>query len=104
MIDQIIFLHSKGSETKRKIIKILYQQDKEARIHCLTTLADNLSISKVAIKKHVDYLNYMGYIYKINPNGKPVFLKLTSKGVDVIKKYPYVLLVDNAHIEAKNYP
>lgn len=87
MIENIIFLHSKGAEVKRKIIGTLFVQDIHQHIHSLSSLSFEFNISKVAVKKHLDYLHYMGYVEKINPNGKPVFLRLTDKGRQTAKKF-----------------
>ncbi len=88
-METIIFLHSKGAETRRKIIQLLYKQDKIRNLHCLTSLQYEFKISKPGLKKHIDYLSYLGYIDKMNPKGKPVFLRLTEKGYEAAKKFIY---------------
>ncbi len=52
----------------------------------LNIIAQNLEISHVAIKKHIDLLLEENYINQINPRGKPIFLGLTKKGKEVIKE------------------
>ena len=89
MMESVIFLHSRGAELRRKIIRSLYLQENEKIRYCSSTLARKSSISKVAMKKHIDYLVYLGYIDKINPMGKPIFLRLTPKGSKTAKKFLY---------------
>jgi len=86
-MDSIIFLHTKGAQTRRRIVQSIYRYEKQSNFHSLTTLTDLFDISKVAVKKHVDNLADLGYIEKINPGGKPIFLRLTDKGTEVAKKY-----------------
>jgi predicted ArsR family transcriptional regulator len=86
-MDTILFLHSKGAQTRRKLVQLLYHETKNNYLHTITTLSSELGISKVAVKKHVDYLTYLGYVDKMNPKGKPVFLRLTEKGTIIAKKY-----------------
>lgn len=85
-MDSIIFLHSKGANTRRKIIKILHKQT-ENDLHNAVMLAKKTEISKVSIKKHIDLLVKNEYVKKINPESKPIFLMLTEKGTTAAKKY-----------------
>ncbi|MFH0874975.1 MAG: hypothetical protein V1859_03495 [archaeon] len=86
-MDAIVFQHSKGAHTRRKIIQALYKQERENFLHCAATLCGDFEISNAAIKKHIDYLSLEGYVEKINPEGKPIFLKLSEKGNVAAKKY-----------------
>lgn len=86
-MEEIIFLHSKGGETRRKILQLLLKQKKDFDLHTLSSVAIKLEISKPGLKKHIDYLHKLDYIDKINPKSKPVFLRLTDKGLETAKKY-----------------
>ncbi|MGM5484707.1 MAG: HTH domain-containing protein [Nanobdellota archaeon] len=86
-MENMIFLYSKGGESRRKIIQELYHQMKERYNNSVSTLAEELEISKVAVKRHVDRLIELGYIEKLNPRGKPIYLELTEKGQETAKKY-----------------
>ena len=41
----------------------------------------------MAVKKHVDLLHEEHYIDFINPKGKPVYLKLSKKGLELIEEF-----------------
>ena len=86
-MEKMIFLYSKGGDSRRKILQELYHQMKEKYNNSASTLAEELGISKVAVKRHVDRLEELGYIQKLNPRGKPVYLELTDIGVETAKKY-----------------
>lgn len=86
-MESVIFLHSRGAETRRRLVQFLYREQKEMTIHYLSTLSAEFGISKPAMKKHVDSLTTRGYLEKVNPGGNPVFLRLTEKGNGVAKKY-----------------
>ncbi|HZX44307.1 MAG TPA: hypothetical protein VFF28_01350 [Candidatus Nanoarchaeia archaeon] len=82
----ILFYWSKGADVRRKILKILSDCEKQAKPCFLNIAAKKLSLTHVAVKKHIDLMVEEGYIEPINPKGKPVFLKLTPLGKGVIKE------------------
>ena len=86
-MESVIFLHSKGADKRRDILKILYYQSQNKEMHCITCLAKKFKVSKVTMKETIDGLIKLMYIEKINPLGKPIFLKLTEKGLVTAKKY-----------------
>ena len=76
------------SDIKVEILKKLSSQEKENTLNSITSLAKFLSISKVAVKKHIDSLLESKLIEQINPGGKPIFLRLTKKGnIDSLKGF-----------------
>jgi DNA-binding MarR family transcriptional regulator len=86
-MEEIILLYSNGAPIRRKILQLFHTKEKDSWPLCLTSVAGQFDISKVAIKRHVDLLLENGYLEKINPAGKPVYLKLTSKGTETARKY-----------------
>ncbi len=83
----ILFYWSKGSDTRRKLISIIAQSEREGDACYLTVLSDKLKLSHVAIKKHIDLMIDQGYIRILNPGGKPVYLVLTEKGIGALKEF-----------------
>lgn len=85
----ILFYWSKGANTRRKVMTIIHQLNQKKKPCFLNIIANKLKISHVGIKKHIDLLIEEKYIEPINPNGKPVYLKLTKTGkgiIDELKK------------------
>jgi predicted ArsR family transcriptional regulator len=83
----ILFYWSKGSDTRRKIIRLIAECERQGEACYLNILADKLKLSHVAIKKHMDLLLEEGYVRVLNPGGKPVYLVLTEKGINVLKEF-----------------
>ena len=80
----ILFYWSKGSETRRAIIRIIAQCEKE-KIGCyLNLIAERLKLTHVATKKHLDLLIDEKYVKVLNPDGKPNYLSLTPKGTEIL--------------------
>jgi predicted ArsR family transcriptional regulator len=83
----ILFYWSKGSETRRKLVRLIADCERKSEPCYLNLLAEKLGFSHVAIKKHLDLLIDEGYVRVLNPGGKPVFLALTAKGIDILKEF-----------------
>ncbi len=83
----ILFYWSKGADTRRKIIKFIYDCEKNNKPCFLNIIAQKLNLTHVAIKKHLDLLIKEGYVKPINPSGKPIYTKLTDSGKKVIKEF-----------------
>jgi len=83
----ILFYWSKGADTRVKIIKLIANSEKKNAPCYLNIIADKMGLSHVAIKKHVDLLIDEGYINILNPDGKPNYLALTEKGLDILKEF-----------------
>lgn len=83
----ILFYWSKGADIRRKIILLINKLNKENNACFLNIIADKLKISHVGIKKHVDLLIEEKYVEQINPKGKPIFLRLSKKGIDLVKEF-----------------
>jgi len=72
---------------RRKLLKIISELNQEKKPCFLNVIAKKIKFSHVATKKHIDLLVEEGYLEQINPKGKPVFLKLSSKGKNLIKEF-----------------
>ncbi len=84
--ESILFYWSKGSETRRKMVRRVFEEEAKGRPVFLNSLAKDLGISHVAARKHVELLIEEGYLEKINPGGRPVYLRLSKKGERVAKE------------------
>lgn len=82
----ILFYWSKGSGTRRKIIKFVHDCEKKGKPCFLNAIAEKFSLTHVAVKKHIDLLIEEKYIFQINPSGKPVYLKLTGSGEEIVEE------------------
>jgi DNA-binding MarR family transcriptional regulator len=82
----ILFYWSKGADTRRKIIRFIYKCEKKNKPCFLNSLAKKFNLTHVAIKKHIDLLIEEKFIESINPSGKPVYLKLTNSGKEIVKE------------------
>lgn len=84
MEESVLFYFSKGAETRREIIRIV-DRNQEDGIY-LSEIADELDMSHVAARKHVELLREEDYLEHINPEGKPKYLRLTDDGEEIQKK------------------
>lgn len=82
----ILFYWSKGSDTRRNIIKFIDECEKKNKPCFMNIIAKKLNLTHVAVKKHIDLLTEEKYIKPINPSGKPIYLKLTNSGKEVVKE------------------
>jgi len=80
----VLFYWSKGAHTRRRILSVTRELNDEHKPCFLNALSEQLELSHVAVKKHVELLIDEKYIKPINPNGKPVYLELTDAGREVL--------------------
>jgi len=83
----ILFYWSKGADLRRKIILITNKLNKSNNPCFLNSITKQLKLSHVAVKKHIDLLIEEEYLQQINPLGKPIFLKLSKKGQQILKEF-----------------
>lgn len=83
----ILFYWSKGADTRRTLIRTIADCERHGEACYLNLLAEKIKLSHVAIKKHLDLMLEEGYIKILNPGGKPVYLALTPKGIEVLKEF-----------------
>ncbi len=83
----ILFYWGKGAETRVAIIKIIDTNNKKNEPIFLNQIAQTINLSHVAIMKHLSLLVEEGYVREVNPNGKPIFLELTTKGQEIAHEF-----------------
>ncbi|MEW6721771.1 MAG: winged helix-turn-helix domain-containing protein [Candidatus Micrarchaeota archaeon] len=83
----ILFYWSKGSDTRRKLVRLIADCERHGEACYLSFLAEKIGLSHVAIKKHVDLMVEEGYVKILNPGGKPVYLALTPKGIGMLREF-----------------
>ncbi len=83
----ILFYWSKGAELRRKIIRLVKSCEEKNNPCFLNNLAKEFKVTHVAVKKHIDILLEEGYIEAINPGGKPIYLKLSKKGLEMANEF-----------------
>ena len=83
----ILFYWSRGADTRVRILKKIGHCSAKGEGCYLNNIAASMGLSHVGIKKHLDLLVEEGYVRVINPGGKPVFVELTHKGLDVLEEF-----------------
>ncbi|MCI0562184.1 MAG: hypothetical protein MN733_27175 [Nitrososphaera sp.] len=83
----ILFYWSKGADTRRKLLRLIAECERHGEACYLNMLAEKIKLSHVAIKKHVDLMIDEDYVKILNPGGKPVYLALTEKGIEMLKEF-----------------
>jgi DNA-binding transcriptional ArsR family regulator len=85
--NSILFYWSKGADIRRNILKVVNDLNKKKQACFLNIISKKIKLTHVATKKHIDLLLEERYLEKINPDGKPVFLKLSKKGKNMIIEF-----------------
>lgn len=83
----ILFYWGKGADVRVRILLELHQCSSTQKPCYLNSLADYLSLSHVAVKKHLDLLIEHKYVVPLNPEGKPVYLQLTESGKEIVNEF-----------------
>lgn len=87
MSKTILFYWSKGAKMRVKLLNEIHKCNKRNEACYLNLLAEKVKLSHVAVKKHLDIMVEEDYVKELNPNGKPVYLELTEKGIEVLKEF-----------------
>ena len=91
----LLFLWSKGATTRRKIFKIIAEQQSKGspiyiseitNIYNNTLEQDEDSVTNSSIRKHIRVLKEYNLIRPINEGGRPEYLELTEEGKSVLQK------------------
>lgn len=91
----LLFVWSKGASTRRKIFKILAEENSKGRpiyISKLTELYNNLSdkdsrkLTNSSIRKNIKVLKEYNLVKAINEGGRPEYLELTDQGKKILEK------------------
>jgi len=80
----VLFYWSKGADTRRRILVVTRKLNDEHQPCFINVLSEELELSHVAIKKHVELLVEGKFLKQMNPNGKPIYLELTDSGRKVL--------------------
>jgi predicted ArsR family transcriptional regulator len=83
----IVFYWSKGSRTRIRMVLAIAACEREGEPCYLNLISKRLGVSRVALKKHLDVLLKYGYVHVLNPRGKPNYLALTQKGIEVLREF-----------------
>jgi predicted transcriptional regulator len=87
MQKSILFYWSKGAKVRVKLLHEIFKSNRKKEACYLNSLADKLGLSHVAVKKHLRLLAEESFVREINPGGKPVYLELTEKGLQVLNEF-----------------
>lgn len=87
MPKSILFYWGKGSSMRVKLLHEIHKANLEQKPCYLNLLAEKVGVSHVAAKKHLDLMIEEEYVREINPNGKPVYLEITEKGIGVLNEF-----------------
>lgn len=93
----LLFLWSKGSTTRRRIFKIIADQQSKGNpvyISEITNIynasidpnSDDNTVTNSSIRKHIRVLKEYNLIKPINEGGRPEYLELTDEGKVVLQK------------------
>lgn len=85
MDGSVLFYFSKGADTRREIIQIVEKKQDDGIY--LSEIAEELEMSHVAARKHIELLREEDYLEHINPEGKPKYLKLTENGKRILENF-----------------
>lgn len=83
----ILFYWSKGAEVRRELVVFIYRRNRDDKPCFLNLLAKHLKLTHPAVKKHLDLLIEGGYIEQLNPESKPIYLRLTSRGRELAEEF-----------------
>ena len=83
----ILFYWGKGAGIRVKILNSIQKRNKREKPCFLSEIARDVNLSHVAVKKHLDLLIEDSYIAALNPGGKPTYIELTNKGLEVLKEF-----------------
>ncbi len=85
MDETVLFYLLEAGDKRLKMLRLVTEAEEEQEGMYLTKLAENLDISHVAARKHLQLLLDEGYLQYKNPDGKPKFLELTEEGHDILE-------------------
>lgn len=86
MDETVLFFLSDGGDTRLKILELVEEAEENKEGMYLNKLSDELEISHVAARKHLQILLEEEYLKYKNPDGKPKYLELTEDGYRVLRE------------------
>ncbi|MDY6778707.1 MAG: winged helix-turn-helix domain-containing protein [Candidatus Nanohaloarchaea archaeon] len=85
MDETVLFYLSEAGDKRLKMLQLVSEAEEEQEGMYLTKMAEEIGISHVAARKHLQLLLEEGYLRYKNPDGKPKFLEMTDKGRSVLE-------------------
>ncbi|MDY6770683.1 MAG: winged helix-turn-helix domain-containing protein [Candidatus Nanohaloarchaea archaeon] len=85
MDETVLFYLSDGGDVRLKILELVRDAEENDEGMYLTKLADELDMSHVGARNHLQLLLDEGYVRYKNPDGKPKFLEITDEGERVLE-------------------
>lgn len=85
MDETVLFYLSEAGDKRLKMLQLVAEAEEEKEGMYLTKMAEEIGISHVAARKHLQLLLDENYLQYKNPDGKPKFLELTEKGRGVLE-------------------
>lgn len=86
MDEIVLFYLSEGGSVRLEILQLTREANAEEEGIYLNKLADELDMSHVGVRKHLELLLNNGYVEYRNPGGKPKYLKLTEEGERILEE------------------
>ena len=95
MLFRSLFSWSKGATTRRKILFVFSEQEKQTKpvyISVITKIfneklcSDEGSVTPSCVRKHIHILKKFNLIQPINEGGRPEYLELTENGQLILNK------------------
>ncbi|MFB6193336.1 MAG: winged helix-turn-helix domain-containing protein [Candidatus Nanohaloarchaea archaeon] len=86
MDEAVLFYLSQGGDVRLKILRLIQEANEEGEGMYLNKLAEELDMSHVGARNHLELLLDNGYVEYRNPDGKPKYLKLTDEGERVLEE------------------
>lgn len=86
MDETVLFYLSEGGDTRLQILKLVKEAEKAQEGIYLNKLADELGMTHVAARKHLQLLLEEDYLRYKNPGGKPKYLELMTDGNRVLNE------------------
>lgn len=86
MDEAVLFYLSPAGEKRLTILRLVNEAEDEQEGMYLNKIADELDISHVAARKHLELLLEGDYLRYKNPDGKPKYLEMTTDGYRVLSE------------------
>lgn len=86
MDETVLFFLSPAGDKRLRILQLVKKAEQDREGMYLNKLADELGLSHVGARKHLQLLLEEDYVQYKNPDGKPKYLELTADGHRILKE------------------
>lgn len=86
MDETVLFYLADGGDIRLEILRLIQEAEQNNDGMYLNRLADELDMSHVGVRNHLQLLIEEGYVSYKNPDGKPKFLEITDEGKRVLEE------------------